>query len=165
MAEIDTCCLNTTQGKVQISPFKRILSLGYYDGPTMGIAQCDNCQAEYKFDIFSWDDQQDIRIYGLFPLPPGGLSKIIDALSLMGPPEWPIWIPRWDFSDEQLRIAIDDLVKEVIGGSEMLKGLVAAKDLSKEILAFRNLNDSEARTLPKKFNQAKDWFAFLNLSY
>lgn len=164
MAEIDTCCLNMTQGKAQISPFKRILSLGYYDGPTMGITQCANCQAEYKFDIFSWDDQQDIRIYGLFPLPQGGFSKIIDALSLLGHSGWPIWVPQWEFSDEQLRMATDDLVKEVIGGSGMLKSVVAAKDLSKEILAFRNLNGSEARTLPKNFNQAKDWFAFLDLS-
>jgi hypothetical protein len=72
------CCKElVTKSSNLVSPFRRMLSTGYYDGPTEGFMECYICKETYVFSKLDWDDEQDIRIFSIAPVNMSW-SEIID---------------------------------------------------------------------------------------
>jgi len=53
--------------------------LGYYDGPTEGIAECPEGHVAV-IRMLDWDDQQDIRIFAVTEIP----EESFDTLAALG---------------------------------------------------------------------------------
>ncbi|MES4793290.1 MAG: hypothetical protein C4321_10210, partial [Chloroflexota bacterium] len=74
-----------------------MIVLGYYDGPTAGVMKCQECGAEYRFDLFDWDEREeepDVRVVAFRPLPPGSFAELVEALpKVKGAPSCPIGFP------------------------------------------------------------------------
>ena len=45
------CCQDPHTLRNGPSPFFKIVALGFYDGPTSGVLQCQTCQAVFKFAV------------------------------------------------------------------------------------------------------------------
>ena len=63
------------------SPVLKILALGYYDGPTDGLLQCENGLV-YRFEILAWDSEaQDVRVFSLAPMPPTAFDRLAELFA------------------------------------------------------------------------------------
>lgn len=92
---------------------KQLIALGYYDGPTSGLVKIvvDGEERYFTFDLLSWDELQDKRVFGLSELVEQSLFDRI--VELAGPPRWPIWVPEWRFGSESIKATAEQVVEQV----------------------------------------------------
>src|SRR5579884_2430380 len=107
------CCRELSSLSGSRSPFAKMVVLGFYDGPTSGVAECTHCDSVYVFDTLAWDDAQDMRIYALSSLPREAMDELVNLLSVATSeaPRWPVWVPIWRFtspvSEDHVRRQVD----------------------------------------------------------
>jgi hypothetical protein len=107
---------------------RRILSLGYYDGTTNGLLRTG--AHAFQYDLVSWDQEQNRRVYCLAPITLGAFGQAVEALLELGEPTWPFWNPVWRFTTEERRIAAEHAL-DVLSTAEY-DIVVFAEDLSKQ---------------------------------
>ena len=160
----EICCRKIIELKEQGSPWREIIALGYYDGPTSGLAKCRLCSSVYKFDLLTWDDRQDVRIYAFSPLPASAFQQAIDALAPLGAPTWPVWVPIWQVPAEE-RAVIDGRISNLLGQAGMIKFVIASEHLAKGIMSAKLLTESESALVSSgKPIDNDDWFTLLGLT-
>src|SRR4051812_25452498 len=107
------CCRELTRLRRAKSPFTRIIALDWYDGPRGSLLQCGRCDRESRFERLDEsihdDEGQDVRIFGLAPLPAHSLDRFVEALSRYQSPNQPVWVPLWTFPTEAEQAALDSL--------------------------------------------------------
>lgn len=142
------------------SPVQKVLALEYYDGPTYGVLQCGD-DSTYRFDLLAWDQEtQDVRVFGLSPLPRPGWEKLIALCSAYESPHWPVWVVGWH---EELHQPIDDIFQQagpidsIRRQAGPVEWVIATEDLLGEILRVKSIR-------PEELNQLTDWATFLGLS-
>jgi hypothetical protein len=151
------CCRGLPgSGRVK-SPFARVIALGYYDGPTSGLVQCAECERAYRFDLLGWDEGQDVRIYGLAPLPATSFDRLVDALSRYQAPGWPVWVPLWQFPSGSDREALDGLTRQIIDAAAPTEFAIATEDIAGAILGGKAVT-------PEDVARIKGWFSFLDIA-
>lgn len=100
------------------SPVSRIIALGWYDGPTEGILQIGATGANYRFQMIDEDGRGaaglDPRVFRLYALPPDAFDSIIAAIDSPQEPRWPVWAPIWKFPTEEVRIAAERKIDEIM---------------------------------------------------
>jgi hypothetical protein len=170
--DAEKCCqiLLGDQDSTVKSPFSKMIVLDWFDGPTYGVVQCSQCEANYIFstltaddgsyEFSSWDKGKEIYIYGLSHVTPKLHERIISILSETEPPQWPIWhratykdFPR---RDEYLRVDAD--VMTLLSEVNDIEVVIAVHmfDLLEEILKSRTVT-------PDILENTKEhqWFSFL----
>ena len=163
------CCQNP-QGLIDAdSPFSKIIALGFYDGPTAGVLQCETCQATYKFDMLDWNDEHDLRVMRLSLLPPGTLDLCVAALVAGGSsPRWPVWAPTPAASAESQTIA-DSTIQSILAKAQPPELIVVWSGYGDRILAARRMAGQDLEKAKDWFSQqdsesSRDWFAELQLT-
>jgi hypothetical protein len=153
------CCQHLQTKSAMRSPFGRIISLGFYDGTTSGIAQCSHCSRFYKYELVAWDSNQDVRIYSLADVPQESFDALVRLLSVVKGPTWPFWVPILP-SDSGPEVGV---LKRAID-SELAKAeppgqVIVSRHLDREILASKELSDEARVKLPKSINYPDmgDW--------
>lgn len=147
--------LSWREGANYPSPVQKVLAFDYYDGPTYGVLQCGD-GATYRFDLLAWDQEtQDVRVFGLYPLPCPGWERLIALCSAHESPHWPVWVVGWHEALHQPidNIPIDDIQRQ----AGLVEWVVATEDLLGEILRVKSIR-------PEELNQVTDWGAFLGLA-
>jgi len=121
------------------SPAEKIIALGWYDGPTVGILQCRDGMV-FKFHsrgtVLDWGEEgEDLQLYDFFPLPANSLEHVVSVLSPSQSPRWPLWVPEWAFLSEQEHAAVEKTLEEVELSSGHRQWIVASSDLLGEVVA------------------------------
>ena len=143
------------------SPFTRVLALGYYDGPTNGLAQCGEDGPVYKFDLLDElynPEGLDLRAFALAPAPRNSLAELITAYSPHLSPQWPLWVPLWMLPTKEIQQAMERVTDEVLGRAGAVEWILAAADLLGELQAARTVR-------PEELSAITDWFAFLGITH
>jgi hypothetical protein len=126
-------------------PFGRIVVTGYYDGPTEGVVECAACGMCFAFVLLDWDEQQDLRIFSLAPLP-----ERFDVL-----------MQRAGLQATQDRtVLIGTSYLESAGTLRKLLQSAAAPTLA---IATRNMLDGVIKSMPFPSRAVPDWFVELSL--
>src|SRR5436305_11932404 len=112
-----TCCQLILRQEGVVSPFNRLISSSYYDGTTGGICSCAVCGREYFYDLFSWDEGQDVRIFGFSALQSGSFERLALLCRRYDTPRWPEWLPNFNHREgerdrEEFQAMMDDLRRE-----------------------------------------------------
>jgi hypothetical protein len=140
--------------------FSRIIALGWYDGPTEGVAQCGTCGASYRFQMVDedsdWAEGEDVRIFKLAPLPADAVDRIVSALREHEEPRWPMWVPSWRFDSPAAAQVADGAVSAVLAQAGRPERLIASSDGLRTVLASTPLGTDE-------MDSAADWFGLLGL--
>jgi hypothetical protein len=140
--------------------FSKILALGWYDGPTDGVAQCATCSAVYKFHMLDedrdWEDGQDVRIFSLAPLPAGALDKIVEVCPGAATAGWPVWAPTWRFESDAQQKTAEDTVTRILDSAGPAQFVVVSDDGLQSVEMCRPVKMEELATI-------EDWFALLGL--
>jgi hypothetical protein len=109
---------------------RRLISFDYYDGTTSGVIRLDNERLDYRYDLVSWDGEQNRRIFCISPLD-AVFDNITDALSPLGKPTWPCWYPVWKFSSESQKRETEHLIDFLAGTSSGYVNALLTADLCK----------------------------------
>jgi len=167
----ELCCPAATSGKPPYSVFERVLSLGWYDGTTSGLARCANCSSVFKYDIVDWDADQEQRIFALSRIDPAEFDCVVDILSASEKPHWPFWNPRWPIEPPELTERIKKEVDTYMSRANQPEYLIASDRKLAKIFAMRQLSESFRRKLPKDFdglpitNDFSSWMNYLSTGH
>ncbi len=133
------------------SPVQRVLALGFYDGPTEGALLCAPEGQVYKFEMLAWDEStQDLRVFGLAPLPQPAWEQLTSLYARHETPHWPVWVPSW-YED------MDRQVDSILKRAGPVEWAVATQDLRGDILRARAIR-------PEEGVRVTDWAKFLGLA-
>jgi hypothetical protein len=163
------CCLKAPLREDNVSPFTKIVALDFYDGETGGFLQCGRCGSVFKFDMLDWDEEHSVRVFRLAALPTDAFSRLMEALSVAGTPNWPVWAPPCQRLAPVMAQHIDATIQSILRQAQPAEWVVAWKRYGGEVLAARRLPASELSAVPNWFaadtNDAPgDWFNFLGLT-
>lgn len=154
MALVTPCCLQTIPAKEGPHPFSRMVVLGFYDGPTSGLIQCQKCSAEFYFDMLNWDDDHEVRVFRLTPLPRGSLERVVRAWAEAGPPRWPVWVPQRNrLSSEEARHKVDQTLHEVLAQAGQPEHVLSWTGYADTILTIERVPSEELTDIPDWFSQ------------
>jgi len=137
------CCCRQVIGELQSvpSPFVRLVSTGYYDGPTDGLVECGACRTLYVFHKLDWDDGQDLRVFSLAPTR-GSFAEFEGIVAKRA--AWPTWIITGD-GREGPALAH---VQRFMDAAASVEFVVASRCLLKVVEIWR----------PSGLPQGVDWF-------
>jgi hypothetical protein len=166
--ESSVCCIDLEKFPTAKSPFSRQVALGFYDGPTSGMVQCEVCSAVYRFLMMDWDDRQEVRVFSLASLPVQSLEQVIQTLSPYDPPSWPLWFPKWQFPSNDIRQSVDRRIDEILATAEPPRVVVAWSRYGETILAAKSVDQRDIEEIQDWFavedrKSQRDWFSFLGL--
>ena len=134
-----------TEPKPMIEPAdwrpRRVIVTGYYDGPTEGIIDLGDDVGVFCFEEVAFDNGRQTRVSKLSRVPAEQLESIIAALSsALGPPKWPLWMPMWQFEDENLRLKIEAELDAFCARAEATVA-VLTDDTLKKCFAIRSIDE------------------------
>jgi hypothetical protein len=133
------------------SAFGKVMSLGWYDGTTSGLAQCSECSAAFKYDIVDWDSDQDRRIFAFSSIGLPEFDHIVSLLSGSDSPSWPFWCPRWEFTSAE-RDRIKKEIDERLAQAKSPEYIVASDRRLETIFASKRLRGPARDRLPAIFD-------------
>lgn len=149
----EICCQRLSSGTA--SPFDRIVSLGYYDGTTHGLARCRSCGKSYSYVLQAWDLEQDTRVYSMAEVSAATFDAFVSELSLEQRPSWPVWVPN--FATPPRPNSLLSTVKRLLEAHDP-QFVIAASSPEKHITAFRNLTPVSRQHLnTAPYPESKDW--------
>jgi len=134
-----------------LSVFTRIVTLGWYDGITSGLAESAINGSAYRFDLLAWGPYQERRIFALSALPDSAFDEAVRLLELLGTPVWPRWSPGWPSAQEdgkRLSRTLDEILEE----SERPKLAIETDSMFKAVFAARHLDQVPAGMIPERFD-------------
>ena len=118
-------------GRNDPSPVSRVLILGYYDGATDGVLQLGDDGPVYRFD---WSDEVhnpdgcDTRSYTLRPLAIDALDRLIAILADYHEPQWPTWLPQWQFPTPEIQTDVTAQVDAILAQADEPEWKILATD-------------------------------------
>lgn len=127
------------------SPFSRMLITNYYDGPIEGFVECHTCGRLYAFRKLAWDEDQDLRIFGLAPLD-DDYDTVCTLLGAQGDSKTAAIVPPLQGLPEKH-------AERLLATS--MRYVVTAYRLNGELLAVRNFPQTEP---------VGGWIAWLGIS-
>jgi hypothetical protein len=129
------------------SPIRRLIALGWIDGPTSGVLEIDDGSV-YRFVMLDQhqletEDAVDLRVYGLYPLPADSLASLVDAIAPFITPRWPTWCPTWSFPTDEIRRDVEKRTDEILRRGGPLTWIIVGE-----------LNGAPIRALPVRAARA-----------
>jgi hypothetical protein len=120
---------------------RRVLVTGYYDGPTEGVIDFGDAIGVYCFQAMAFDFEREMRVLKLTRVSSERLESLVRTLSSsVGPPQWPFWVPIWNFSDESAKAAAEgELDATCAAGETELAALT--DDTIEKCYALRNIDE------------------------
>lgn len=141
------CCAKVFSGP---TPFGKVLSLGWYDGTTNGLAQCSECSAAFRYDLVAWDSGQDCRIFAFSPITPQAFDRAVSLFATCEAPRWPLWVPWFRFRPPEAE-RVDTEIEMCLSQSARPEYVVAADGYFKTILSAKPLSGVESEKPPTRF--------------
>jgi glycine cleavage system aminomethyltransferase T len=136
------------------SEIRRLIALRYYDGPTQGLVllAIDGRDRTFIFEMISWDDSQDRRVFALCEIEDGAALDRVSSVA--GPPKWPIWVPDWKFRSDKERANADEVVDHIMAQKTDYDVVMCAPD-SMSGVEIRTDLGAVHRDLLRQFDQSR----------
>jgi hypothetical protein len=150
------------------SCFDKVISIGWYDGTTSGVAIASQHSSAFRFDLVDWDSKQDLRMFALSPFAVSDFEEVVRLYSRSDTPKWPVWYPGWPpASPEQKRLGLD--LDEILSRASAPEYVFASEDVFKTIHGAKRLTPTTRALLPTKFDDQPNggfdyWLNYLEIS-
>ena len=125
------------------SKSRRMIAFDFYDGPVSGVMHDLGSNRAWKFMMIDWDDRQELRVFAMAPLPEDAFNKIVDVLSQYEPPKSPFWVPLFNYSDNEIKQAVEREIDEAIARASGISHVIAMSRWGDTILAERSIEIHE----------------------
>ena len=152
------------------SVFDKLLMLDWYDGYTSGLAVRSSYPQSFRFELLSWDGQQDTRVFALSEFDLAEFENVVNLLNQSESVKWPIWCPAWPRDTQELT-RLNSQLNEFLVRAKTPESAIATDSMFKTILAAKVLTPQarqEIRTscdtcLPLLSDNFDFWQSFLEL--
>jgi len=149
------------------SIFNRVISIGWYDGTTSGLALDSLRSLAFRFDLLDWGPSQELRIFALSPIAVPAFDLTVKLFSKSEAPKWPIWYPCWpsDLAEQEHMSSELDAILVQASSPEFA---FASQGQFETILCAKRLTEPARALLPAKFDDQPNggfdfWQKFLEL--
>jgi hypothetical protein len=150
-----TCCSEIQKSGAGESPFLDIIGLGYYDGILSGLAKCEGCSREFRFENLDEDLGGEVRVVSLAALPDGSMQDWCSEVWRPRPIPARIWVADWTWPSPEITAAKTEASDVICNRAEHPRWVVAWK-LSEPMQILRWLD------LPRD-SVPRDWFEYCGL--
>ena len=149
------------------SIFQKVISLGWYDGTTGGLALDSLERSAFRFDLLDWDPCQELRIFAMSPIAVPEFDKAVKLLSRSSAPKWPIWYSGWP-SDIAEQVRLGSELDAILLQASSPEFAFASQSRFETILAAKRLTQPSRAFLPATFEaygsgDFEYWQEFLEL--
>lgn len=156
MRENSKLCCQNLRAPGSPSPFDKVVSLGYYDGTTHGLARCRSCATCYSYALQAWDGDQETRVYSMGQVPPRDFENLVSELSLEQEQTWPLWVPNFANPSHRTKTILA-LAKNLLQSHDP-QFVIAAVSPERKILAIKRLTSSSKMHLTSRnYPRPEDW--------
>lgn len=135
----------------------QVVVFDWFDGPRQGVARMANPECEFAFELLAERHNPsglDDRLFRVCELPPGSITKIMDAIRSLGSPANAVWVPVWKFNSEEKRLQADQEINRILS-QQKDTGLVI---YSRDMITFLGCwHVDRAR------GEIQDWFVTLGI--
>lgn len=131
--------------------FDKVLTLGWYDGITSGLANNPAKSYACRFDLLIWSPRQDRRIFALSRLNEADFSKASSLVSKIESPKWPRWVLRWPSNEREAK-SLDDDLKLVLIQASKPDFVLESDSMFEEIFAVKPLSAPASELLADRFD-------------
>jgi hypothetical protein len=110
---------------------KRLIALGWYDGPTEGFLWLEQPSAELYFKLLEEAHEgryAGTKLVALYEVPVGTIQQVEHVLSFAGPAVGRWWIPLWRHSDEKVLRQAEDQLAELMADKKDLRAVLAISE-------------------------------------
>ena len=106
----------------------RTIVFDWYDGPLGGVVLLGDRR------VFQFQHQEGDE-FELSPLPVDAFDRILDAVSELGRPVWPMWVPIWKFATDESQALADAAIDGVLAQStgETIRAIIDFDLTSKQL--------------------------------
>ncbi len=127
----------TLKNKLQSVPpaewvTRKAIFLGWHDGPCEGVCALVRPAVEFYFELQDErynPDGLDDRLFRLKELPAGSVDSILASMTVLSPPDQPLWIPNWTFPDKIKQQEVENRLKEILSQGEATWIFIATRDM------------------------------------
>lgn len=151
-----SCCSEIQKSGAGESPFRDIIGLGYYDGILSGLARCEGCAREFRFENLDEDLGGEVRIVSLATLPAGSMQDWIREVWHPRPVPKGIWVADWSWPSPEIAAAKTAASDLICNRAEHPRWVVAW-ELASPMQVLRWLEFPEQHA-------PRDWFEFCRLT-
>jgi hypothetical protein len=150
------------------SCFDKVISIGWYDGTTSGVALASRHLSAFRFDLVDWGPGQDLRIFALSPFSVSDFEEVASLHSRLETPKWPVWYPRWP-SEVAMQRCMGLELDAILQRASSPEYVLASESDFKTILAMEPLTLESRALLPPEFDVYPNggfdhWQKYLRLS-
>jgi hypothetical protein len=149
---VDHLCFAESLKNPVLKPFSKVLSLGWYDGTTSGIAQCSRCSVAFKYDILDWDSDQEHRVFAFSRIDSQELNRVTELLGVAEEPSWPFWVPSWRSNSEDEKQNVRHEVESRLARAGKPEYVVMSDRQLNKLFAVRKLSADAEAQLPSTFD-------------
>lgn len=108
---------------------RRVVAWDWRDGPIEGLLQIGESGEVFYFRMLeekpASGDEDEIRVFGLYPVPSETLDHLTRTLGAYQQPRQPIWWVVWQFPSESITAQIDELVDSIKDNTGPLIWIIA----------------------------------------
>jgi hypothetical protein len=136
----------------------QVVVFDWFDGPRHGVARLTKLECEFVFELLAErhnPDGLDERLFRVGKLPPGSVAEVLQAVHSLGSPANAVWIPLWQFDDEEERLRADRAIDHVLG-QRTDTGLVIG---SSDMTTFHGCWPEDGAN-----GRVQDWFSLPGIS-
>jgi hypothetical protein len=112
---------------------RQAIVFDWYDSPRAGLCALAEPRVEFAFDLLDerpTDDGLDDRLFRLSELPDGTVDQVLALLTELGRPTGPVWVPVWQFQDEERQRDIEDRLRVIESGKRPTGLIVSTRDMT-----------------------------------
>lgn len=131
--------------------FDNVISIGWYDGTTSGLAVHSSSLLAFRFDLLAWGPSQEVRVFVLSPIAIQGFEQVVKLFSRFEPPQSPIWYPGWP-SETQRKSQLESELDSILKQANNAEFVFASQSRFETILAAKRLTQSSRTFVPHEFD-------------
>ena len=111
---------------------RQVVVLDWYDGPRRGVCALARPSCCFWFDLLaerSVEDDLDDRLFSLCGAPIDTVDRVVAILAELGSPTQPVWVPKWHFRSEALRLEAEQRLKALLADSVSTPLILQTQDM------------------------------------
>jgi hypothetical protein len=137
---------------------RQAIIFDWYDGPREGVCALVRPDVEFLFTLLEErrnDDDLDDRLFRLQEIPAGSVAGMGAALTDLGVPAGPVWVPLWRFPDDAARERAERHIRAMRAMARPTSMVISTQDMQQ----FQGCWDTQPLG-----TEVADWFTALGVS-
>ena len=138
---------NSLTSRCKPATRSRVIGFGWHDGVTEGVAADDGNNNAISFRLLARNsERKELYIYAISFLNDGVFAQIVRELKVLGPPRWPVWVPKWQFDRPEERARVELFLEQLCIDDAPVECVVVSAHILKPFLANRSVTDESQRS-------------------